>query len=245
MILILYDLIWWVVVFGLLYKAVLFVFTDHPHLFKVVFDVDFRFNNFNMELSSDRRHYIIHGIVTPITFVILSFNPILETILFMFYGFVDVVTLNRLVVYIILLKISFWVAPYGIIPKKIDSHMVIEITQLLFVLLNYSNTDVLYPVFFQLVDEAFELEKVVTHLLELYSSAAGNDTRINQTLTDIKVFMRAYHKKIKRAREFVLVGFLIISILLAEINTWGEIIFYYYAVLRLIQLHYEVDDKNQ
>jgi len=243
MLLILYDLIWWVLVFGLLYKAVLFTFIEHPHLFKVVFNIDFRFNNFNMELSSDRCHYIIHGIVTPFTFIILSFNPILETVLFFCHGFVDVVTLNRLVAYIILSKISYWVAPHGIIPKKVETFMIIQVTQLVFVLLNYNNTDVLYPLLFQLVDEAFDLENVITHLLELYSSAVGNDTKINQVLVDIKLFMRARDVKIKMTREFVLVGLLVISVLFAEINTWGEIIFYYYAALRLIQLHYKLDEK--
>lgn len=245
MFLILYDLIWWAVVYVGLYKAMIYTFIEHPHLFKAVFDIDFRFTNFNMELSSDMRHYTVHGFVAPATFVILAFNPLLETFLFIMYGFIDVVTLNRLVVYITLLKIAHWISPHGVIPKKIETFMIIQSCQLLFILFNYTNTDVLYPVFFQLVDEAFDLEHVITHLLELYSSIIGNDTRINQILMDIKSFMVAYYRKIKMARKFFLCMFLIISAILAELNTWGEILFYYYAALRLIQLHYEVEDKNQ
>lgn len=245
MLLILYDLIWWIIIYSALYKGVLFVFKEHPHLFKAVFDIDFRFNNFNMELSSDTRHYTIHGIIAPITFVILAFNPLLETILFMFYGFLDVVTLNRLVVYITLLKMAYWIAPFGIIPKKVETYMMIQVSQLVFILLNYTNIDVLYPVFFQLIDESFDIEIVITHLLELYTSTIGNDTKINQFLIEFKTFMRAHYKKIKMARELLLFLFLLISVIFAEINTWGEILFFYYAALRMIQLHYQIEDKNQ
>jgi hypothetical protein len=232
----LFDLVWFFVTYIGTYKGCIYIFDKHPHLFKVVFDVDFRFTNFSREMSVWEKHNTIHTIISVPCAIFLSLNPIIHSILFAFMGFVDIVLLNRLLLYITLLKIGTWVNPYSK-PKKINY---METVQIIYIMINYINPDILVPVLFQIFDEFFDLEVAVDKMNGLYSSIVGNDTRINQILFSIKTFLSQTRSKRLIFRKVILGLITITCFVISPLNTWGEIIFYYYAAVRILILHYNI-----
>lgn len=223
----LYDIFWLGVIYGAMYRGALYLLQEHPHLFKVVFDVDFRFHNFGSEMSLGERHRSVHGIVSALSFCILAVNPVVHSLIFIWLGFLDVVLLNRILLYVNLLKL-------GSGGENLNPMFFV---QLIFTVVNYENRSILMPALFQLVDEAFDVTHVFRHLVAVYETLVGNDTRMKSALLSICVYLHANARRILRVRVGLLFAIAVNCLIFSRMDAWGEVIFYYYAAGRIFMLY--------
>lgn len=245
---VLYDLVWFVLVYGFTYKAVDYLFKEYAQVVKILFDVNVRLFDYKTELSSKERHHILCACSTPVSFIVLTINPITHCVLYgLIMNMVDVVDLNRILLYVLLFKAA----------KKVDL-MSRNVTfrpfstfddanilfQLIYLLLNYHNVSVAVPVLFQLIDEMSNMNYLIRTLLSAHDFLSSSDTWIKERLLSIAVKLEGRRQKIVDVKLVVLGIVVFISFLYSTLSSSGEIAFYYYAVSRIAHAYrYERVDK--
>jgi hypothetical protein len=94
------------------------------------------------------------------------------------------------------------------------------------------------PVIFQIIDECANIEAMIQNLSEHYKILFNTDTRLSGALLNTILTLRVWKRTIKKLHIGVLVGVVLISLIYSDLNTVGEILFYYYAAIRIMQLGY-------
>lgn len=239
---IIYDVLWFLVIYIVFYKGIEYAFQEYAQAVKVLFDVNVRSYNYNSELTTCERHDVLFTCSTFISFIILTINPILHSILYMSLMFmIDVVDLNRILLYILLFKISKKINPFALSFKKLDPCLVVQI---LLIIINYHNVGIAVPVLFQIIDESTDLNFYFRDLLRTHDILIGSDTRIKKLFLNVLLVLETRKKKIISAKILILGVIITISFLYSQFATWSEVLFYYYAVTRIVHIYrYETFDK--
>lgn len=239
---ILYDVLWFLVIYVVFYKGVDYAFREYAQAIKVLFDVNVRLFNYNSELGVDERHDILFTCSTIISFVILTINPVLHSILYMTLMFmIDVVDLNRILLYILLFKVAKKINPFALSFKKLDPLLVVQI---LLVIVNYHNVSIAVPVLFQIIDESTDLNFYFRDILRAHDFLLGGDTRVKEKFMNITLVLESRKKKVISAKIVILSVIAAVSFLYSQLATWGEVGFYYYAVARIAHIYrYDTFDK--
>lgn len=206
---------------------------DHSRLVKLLLDIDIRYFTYNMDAGARGRGRILHALASSGTFLVMSFIPIVHSIMFMWFSFLDIVTLNRLALYISYLQLlRHWGNKIIMTPR--DWFLLGEV---LFVCLNFTNRAMLLPTLFYILDEMWEIPRWAHEMEEVSGMLLGVDKF--RLLSDVSVFFGRHRVAIHRARVAILGAFLLWAIAVIELRYLVEIPFYYGATARIIQLLWE------
>ena len=241
----LYDLLWLACVYIGFYRACQKLMCDHANLFKVLFDVQLRVISFTRESPAEECHANLHVLASLLTFVVMSLNPIIHSFIFVWLGFLDVVLLNRIIITISVLKVIGWAYPH--LPRVVTNAMIVDLIQILFIAINYTNRASLIPVMFQLVDIAFDIGEFVHVLESAHTRLVANDNKILSKILDLQCLFVGYGKTIEKARIVTLTFITGLCFIYSGIRTWGEVLFFYYTGVRIFYLYYRKDfvDANK
>lgn len=240
---VLYDVVWFVAVYVAFYKGVDYVFREYAQAVKVLFDINVRLFNYTKELGADERHDLLFTCSTAVSFVILTINPVLHSILYITFMFmVDVVDLNRILLYILLFKLAKKVNPFARHVSAVDPQIVV---QTLLVIVNYHNTSIAVPVLFQIIDESTNFNFYCRDMLRAHDLLFGGDTWIKEKILHVTVILEARRRAIINTKIGVLSVVAFTSFLYSQLATWGEVGFYYYALARIAHVYrYDKVDKE-
>ena len=212
------------------------MFEEHPHFFKVVGDIDFRFNNFSLEMNEAQKHAVVHSLISIPLFILLLINPVVHTLMYIFLGFLDVMLLNRILLYVTLLKIL------GV--RELFQDVLIYVLQAVLISLNYANTDVLGPVIFQLTDEAFDIQQTLVQISSIYEKTVGNDSSAKAFLLNAILWHKTNKIILIQIRFIALFLISLISFFFSTEFQFEKAIFFYYACMRLILIKSELKSVN-
>jgi hypothetical protein len=229
------DLIWFALLYFVFYKVCELILREHAQLFKILFDIQVRTVSFSRESSVEDCHLSTHTIVSFFTFVLMAINPVIHSLIFVWLGFLDVLLLNRLVLTINLLKIIGWTYPSR--PRVLGVSHFSDISQTVFVMVNYTNRFTLIPVLFQLLDTSFDAEKYIAQCEVVYNRIIGNENRLLGQIMSLHAVVIVYDKHIRIARLGCLSFLTLYCACYSGMSTWGEIMFFYYAALRIAFLY--------
>lgn len=110
---------------------------------------------------------------------------------------------------------------------------------MVFIALNYTNSAVVVAVMFQLIDESFDLHHLIKYLDKVYDYLVGNDTWLRKVLWDVRAFLVGRESLLKKMRFSVMGCISVFSLMFCELNTISEVMFYYYAGLRMLFVYNE------
>lgn len=226
-----FDTCFFLSVYACVYLGSERLLRDHHGVFKVLFDVAIRINNFKEEMSEEQRHDTLHAISSVICFSFLGFIPVLQTFLYiLFFQFIDVMTLNRLLLYITMLKLL----KTAKCTTKFQNSFYTDLLQIVFIALNYTNTSVVVAVMFQLIDESFDIHHLIKYLDKVYDYVVGNDTWLRTLLWDMRTFVVSRELLLNKLRFSIMGAIVVFTLVFCELNTISEVMFYYYAGLRML-----------
>jgi hypothetical protein len=225
---VLYDVVWFVIVYVLSYLTVDYVSREYAQAVKVLFDVNVRGN---LDLSLDDRHNVLFVFSSGLSFIILTINPVFHSILYIIFMFmIDFVDLNRILLYLLLFKLSKNINPYV---RRIPDVDPIVVTQVLFIILNYHNTSFLIPVLFQLIDESTNIMFYYKDLLRAHGALFSSDTWLKDKITSLIVLYEKRRVTITNVKVGVLSIIVLLDFLCSQLATWSDVGFYYYAVAKI------------
>jgi hypothetical protein len=234
-----YDASWLCAVYAFFYWCWKKLLGEHAGVFKVLFDVQVRVNNLSREVDVFEHHLLLHTLSASCTYILLGINPLLHTLVFLCYRFVDIILLNRLVLNLTLLKLfryynplRIW-APSEILPR---ADVLANAGHLLLTSINYTNRAMLFPALFQLADELFGLDVLGVELERVHRSVFHNDTALSGYLLNALALFKSRARLLSLARISVLVTLFLISLAYSNLHGWQEILFYYFAGFRLARL---------
>lgn len=236
-----YDLVTFLILYIIIYKINIYILNHHQHIFKVVFDIDLRINNYLLEFSTKEKHEILHSIVCLKIAILLLISPIIHIIIYFFLFFTSIVLLNRILLYITLFKLLKYIyldQNRFTINDKIN---LIDLFQLIYIILNYRNIDTILPILFQLFDEIFQFQDIINHFENIYNKL------FNRNIVDVSkkfLFIKNFLDNKKHVIEFFHIIFLlliaIISLIISPMNSYFDGLFFYYSSLRIFQLKYNI-----
>ena len=240
---IVYDLAWFIVVYYLTYRGFSIFMSDYSKVIKILFDIDIKYFNYNNEMDGDVRHGIVHTISSVIAFAILTVNSIVHSLSFLFCMFmIDVVDLNRILLYILLLKLS---SHFNILFKTTEYnpfnnyHHAQLTAQIVYVILNYHNINVAIPTIFQIIDEIMiGAPTFIMTLRNVHVKLFQCDTYVGNKLVNLCIVVNRYCDYSILITCWVLGITSMIAFLYAPLHTWSEIFFYYYTAARIAYLYY-------
>lgn len=230
---ILYDVLWFVFIYGFMYKAVDFLFREYAQVVKILFDINVRLFNYSTELNAKERHEILFTVATVFAFTILTINPFAHCLLYgIVMNMVDVVDLNRILLYILLFKIA---KNINLISGQISlrTEHANVLCQIVYLLLNYHNVQVAVPVLFQVIDETSSLNYFFRSMLAVHDYLFNSDTWVKSKILTVSVILEGKQLRIIDTKLILLGIIVFISFLYSKLSTVGEVAFYYYSVARM------------
>lgn len=253
----LYDTVFFLAVYVTAYKGIDLFFTDYSHSLKILFDIDADRFGYNKELDTHRKHVNLFWTSAPVTFVILSLAPVINTVVYiLFFSMVSATDINRVLYYIILLKLSI---RFNILECRFgrgfrpheNARDLMLLCQLAITVVNYNDANEALQSVFQLLDELTGLTgTVLSELLETHTSLFKGDTVVSERLMSIKVASVAT----ERAQHLVKFGAMASIFLFtvvsdapsaATLTSPSDVTFCYYAGARLVQIYnYDLKTKR-
>lgn len=213
-------------------------FQEYTQVLKILFDIDSRHFSYNVELGVKERHEILFWASAPITFIILTINPFIHSIIYMTCMLmINVVDLNRILYYSILLSISkhFNLLSYRAYTKP----DFITACKLLLVLVNYTDASTALPTLFQLISDFPDVYNLVLEqLLDVHSRLFKGDTSINAKLLNLKAFFVSHKNKIALVRRFLMILLALYSFYTTNVFSIVGLTFCYYATVTLADEYY-------
>jgi hypothetical protein len=236
------DLIWIIIIYGCAYRVWNIFLSKHSNVLKDLFNIDVRYYNYTRESSTNSQHEILYTLSSTTMTICMIISPIIHTIMYMcFFNFFNFVQINRILLTITMVKL-LWYADltnknYRFRPWT-DINELFLTFQLLFIIINYNNTTTIIPVLFQIVDELSNVENILITMSRHYTTLFGGDSALSSNITIVIIFIKTYKRILKMIYMTLLVLILFTSIMYSNLKTFSEIIFYYYAALRIAQLSY-------
>lgn len=236
------DIIWICIIHACAYKVWHIFLERHSNVLKDLFNIDVRYYNYSRETSTTSQHEILYTLASTTMTICMIISPIINTIMYVFiFNMFDIVQINRILLTITMNKLLWYVDIRSklctIRPWRSVKEAFI-IFQLVFIIANYNNTTTIIPIIFQIVDELALIEDVVISMSRHYSSLFGSESTLSSRITNVIIIMKTNKRLLKRVYIGTLVTILVFSILYSNLKATSEIIFYYYAVLRIAQLSY-------
>lgn len=236
-----YDTVWFVVVYTLVYKAMDLFFRDYSESLKILFDIDANTFGYNQEIDIRRKHTNLFWSSVPVSFGILTINPILHNLVYMTVCMmISVMDLNRVLYYSILFKLAIRVNLLDYrFSQLLSAHDFLILCQLVLIVANYTNTSSALPTLFQIIDESTEvLSVVLVKMLETHGSLFKRDTVINSRLLSIKAFWVVKERKLMWLKFGLMVLiFCYTMVYVASLTAIQDLAFCYYSVARLVQIY--------
>lgn len=221
----LYELAWVIILYVLSYKFFTLLLTDHTKLLKVAFNVDIRYFQFNLESATKEQHNMLHVLSSFVTFVILSIHPIVHSLVFVWFRFLDITQLNRLVLYILLLK------------NKSFPPDAISIVQILTTCINFYDSSFFFQTLLILVDSFFDIDHFFVEISRIHTQLLASDTAVLKKTYDILAILKSNVKNLWYARLFLLVTITLASITYSQFITYTDFAFYVYASYRIATVY--------
>jgi hypothetical protein len=219
--------------------------TDHVLLeksgaLKAFFDIDVRVNYLSREMGGASKHNTLFFFAAACTVAMLCMKPVIRILVqSIFYRMVNIIDFN-----VIILNITWLRMVKGVWNgKELGFHIdIFLLTQLCYTILNFRNIQTLIPVFFQLVEMSFYFEYVVqnTH------SFANNvfNTPVSDRLVNFLVALKKRKRPLAYARLGLLMIIVCSSIMVEDNYTTGTVVFYYYAVFRMVTIYVTIHEKE-
>lgn len=237
---VIYDTVWFIIVHGMCYKGVDIFFRDYSQALKPIAGIDANYFNYNLENDDKTNHTNVFWTSVPLSFVILTINPIIHSLVYLVFSFMfSVVDLNRVLFYILLFKLA---ANFNLFSFRFTTpSSMLLITQVLFLALTYTNISSVVPSLFQLIDEFTGLGDVVLEkMLGVHASLFRSDTKIKYFLLNLKVYFTANRKKIYWVKFCLMTCLFVYNLLfVASLSHPVETAFCYYSVGRVAQIFWE------
>jgi hypothetical protein len=243
---ILYEYLWVTVLYVGMYWGGHIFMRDHARILKVAFNVDLRYFSYS-ENGSTEQHDIMHTMAAVLTAVILCVNPVVHSMIFFWFRFMDITQLNRLVIYGAYLQLARLVnimdRPWYITRKVSTTDLFLGF-QLLYTSLNFWNRSMFIPTVFYLLDEMWDLGDAAGELHRVHNALLGRDDKVSNKLLLTKGWFVAKRKTLGVLRLGTLFTFIILSILYSDLSTVSEILFYFGAAGRIAYLYTEKDPEK-
>jgi len=231
--LIIYEFAWVLGLYGLSYRFVNFLLQDNnSKILKVVFDVDLRNFQFNMESATKEQHNVLHFLASCITFLLLSVHPIVHSLVFVWFCFLDVTQLNRLVLYVLLLKNNTF-------PPD-----TLSVLQIIATCLNFYDSSYIFSTLFFLIDSIFYIDYLFIEMSRIHTEVLVSDTVFLKKVYDIITFFKTSVKTLRYVRLVVLVTITLTSITYSKRFTFTDFAFYLYGSYRIATV-YTNDEKKR
>jgi hypothetical protein len=238
---ILYDTVWFVVIYLIVYNGIDLFFRDYSQALKVLFDVDPNHFSYNMEQSLDTKHQALFWVSSPISFMILTINPIVHSLMYTFVMLmINVTDLNRILYYILMFKL---VRHLNVFERRVryelmSWYVLTILTQLFFVVTDYSGAAI-WSTVFQLIDESSGLvDHVLPNLISAHTVLFKHDTVVMEKLLNVKTSCMKIEREIKWVKLFIMAGVTVCNILYSvNPNSIHALTFCYYSGFRVIQIY--------
>ncbi len=234
----------WVTVLYLgIYWGLHIFMRDHARILKLAFNVDLRYFAYS-ETGSTEQHEIMNTLAGVFTAAILSVNPVVHSMIFFWFRFMDITQLNRLVIYGACLRLARMVNTMGrpwYITRKVRTSDLILGFQLVYTSLNFWNRSTFIPSFFYLLDEIWEIGNVAGELLRVHGALLGCDDKVSNKLMVVKGWFVTKRNTLGTVRLVTLFSFILLSILYSDLTTVSEIMFYFGAAGRVAHLWVKKD----
>lgn len=235
--------VFWMIVFHFTSYHLCHVFlSKHSNVLKDLFNIDVRYYNYNRESSTKSQHEILYTLASTTMVLGMIITPIIHSIMFLvLYTMIDIVQINRVLMTIVGAKLLWYFNPRNkqctLRPwRNVDETFLIF--QFLFILINYNNTNTFIPTLFQIIDELSNLENALVSMSRHYKTLFNSDSALSHRITNLIVSTKTNGPLISKIHVGTLCTIVLVSIMYSKLKTTGEIVFYYYAVGRLLQLTY-------
>lgn len=236
------DLFWIIALYAGSYHLWHIFLDRHSNVLKDLFNINVRYHEYNREQSTKSQHEVLYTLSTTVMVCCMVITPLIHSIMYLlFYSMIDVVKLNTILLTVVMAKIlwyfnirekSFTLKPW----KGVDEAFLA--TQLLFISVNYDNITTAIPTLFQIIDELSNLENVFITMSKHYTTLFNTESALSSKITDMIIRLKTNKVLLSRIHIGVLSFIVFISILYSNLKTNGEIVFYYYAIARILQINY-------
>lgn len=244
---ILYEYLWVTAIYIAVYKGGHAFMRDHAKILKVAFDVDIRYFSYNSETASKEKHEMMHTLASTVTFLILAINPVVHSMIFIWFRFMDITQLNRLVIYLAYLRLARVVNIMGNTPyvtRKLTQGDYFMIFQLLYTNLYFWNPAMVIPAAFHLLDEMWDLRMILVEIYNVHRALLGSDDWFSNWVLNKNALIAANRKTLRVLRVGTLFSFILLSIFYSDLNTMTEISFHFAAAGRVAFLYTEKDPER-
>lgn len=237
------DFCWIVVIYVVAYQLWHTFLSRHANVLKDLFDIDVRYNGYNREESTNTQHEILYTLASSVMVICMVITPIIHSIIYLvLYNMVDIVQVNKILLTVVMTKILWFVnamnKEFTMRPwKHVDEAFLL--TQFVFIIINYDNTMSVLPSIFQIIDEIANLEHVIVTMSRHYSSLFNSDSELSRKITNTILTIKTNKKTLTILQTGSLSLVLIASIFYSNLKTTGELIFYYYATARILQINFQ------
>lgn len=232
------DLLWIIIIYFVSYKVWHIFLSQHSNILNELFNIDVRYYNYNRESSTSSQHEILYTLASTTMSCCMIISPIIHSTMYLlFYNMIDIIQVNKILITITISKLLWF---FDIRNRKctVRPEQTFLLLQISFIIINYNNTSTILPVFFQLIDELSNIEDVVITMSRHYTTLFGNESSLSTSITQAIVIIKTKKVLLKRVHMVSLSFILLLSLLYSNMKTSGEVIFFYYAVLRILQVNY-------
>lgn len=239
------DVLWISIIYTSSYKTLDYILANHINIFKEIFNIEIRYYAYNsVESSTYSEHEILYTIASTILLLSMSISPVIHSILYLaFYNIIDIIQFNKILLTITLIKLLWFLNLQNTILylNKMSWYDYITVAQFLFIIFNYNNTSTIIPIVFQLIEECSNLENVLISLLRHYKTLFNSDSMLDSKISALLIRIKLHKKKLIKGTIIILSFIIFLSIFMSNLTTYGEIIFYYYAILKIILWNGQID----
>ena len=236
------DIIWIVVIHVGAYNIWHIFLSKHSNVLKDLFNIDVRYYNYSREASTKSQHEILYTLASTTMVVGMIIAPIIHSVMYLvFYNMIDIIQINKILLTIVSAKILWF---FNIRNKQCtikpwrDFEEAFLLIQFIFIAINYDNTTTFIPTLFQIIDEVSNIENVLVTMSRHYTSLFNSSSTLSHKITSIIVVIKTNKTLLSRIHVGLLVSIVFVSIMYSQLKTTGEILFYYYAAGRILQINY-------
>lgn len=231
----LYEIFWVLLLYVTLYYGIHIFMEKYAKFIKIVFLVDIKYFNYNNEFGNDLQHKLLHLLSSVATFALLAINPIVHTAIFMWFFFVDVTQINRLVLNLCVLQL---LRNFNLMTRRWSGKVdLLLLFQLVYTSVNFWNRSILAPSMFFLVDEASSIQALIKDLKVAHDQLVGFDDKLSALLLKFIAWSEGRKRMLSWVRMLLLVLLLTFSLMFSSLSLWSEVVFYYWGAFRVSTIY--------
>lgn len=226
------DIFWIITIYAVSYHGWHIFLEKHSN---VLIDIGLRYNDYRMEQSTTKQHDTLYILACTTMMISMLVSPIVHSIMYLlFYNMVDVVKINTILLTIVSCKILWYLNLRDLKFYFRPWNNILLVLQFVFICINFTNAATAIPSVFQLVDEMSNTEDVLVTMMQQYTILFNNETSLSNIITNMLVKIRENKKLLHTCNIIILGAIIFVSFLFSNLKTNGEIMFYYYAIARIM-----------